>query len=101
MVIPMIRTVEQIIFVFAHGRKLVEKRWVHMYVACRAGAASATKRQQFINAAVPDDFHHGQPFLAFENDLFAFTRNHVDLGHYLLRFPYGPRYAQVAGSLQR
>ena len=101
MVIAMIRTVEQIIFVFAHGRNLVEECRINMDVAGGTGAASATQREQFIDAAVPDDFHHGQPFLALENNLFAFTRNHVDLGHYLLRFPYGPRYAQVAGSLQR
>ena len=101
MTVPMIRAVKQIILVLAHGRNLVEERCVNMNVACRARAASATEREQFVDPAVPDDLHHGEPFLAIQDDLFAFTGNHVNLGHYLLRFPYGARYAQVARCLQR
>ena len=56
----MIRTLEQIVLIFAHCRQFFLEARVDMHMAGRARAATAAKREQLVKTIVTNGFHHCQ-----------------------------------------
>ena len=86
--VTIIGSVEQIIFILAHRRKLVSKGRIDMDMAGGAGAAASAQREQLVNPTVPDNLHDRKTVTPFQNNGLTFTGNNVEFGHHLLRYCY-------------
>ncbi len=76
----MIAAVQQIILILAERGNVILPL-IHIDMACRAGAASATKCEKFIEAIVTDRFHQRKTDIRMDRMFGSVAAGHNDLNH--------------------
>ncbi len=91
----MIGAIEQVVFVPGHFGKLPGEGWVDKDMACRAAAAAAAQREQFIEAIITNGFHYADATVNINRAFFAFTIDDNQFCHGILFLSTRTVYAHL------